>query len=375
MGGLLIVFGTRPEVIKLWPVVEALRLIEAPFRTCSTGQHQELLDQAIAATGMTPDIKLQLKGRGQSLNHLMAAMLPALSDVIESERPDRVIVQGDTTSALTAAIAAHHLGISVAHVEAGLRTGDTRRPWPEEFNRRAISAVADIHFAPTERAARALSAEGHPPERIIITGNTSIDALVAMRNRIARDESLIETAQPVLARAAGRRLLLVTCHRRENLETGVDELAAGLRALASRSDVYIVCSLHPNPAVGPSLTRALAGLSNIELLPPLRYPCFVALLMASYCVLTDSGGVQEEAAALGKPILVLRDRTERVEGIDADSARLIGIRAQRVVSETCRLLDCSDTLSRMSRPLNLYGDGRAAGRIAAHLVGAPSPYR
>ena len=365
----MVVLGTRPEALKLAPVVECLDQRGARPFVCSTGQHGTLLDQALRTTGLKPDRDLGLMRTNQDLNALTAALISALSVLFKTEQPGRVIVQGDTTTAMSAALAAHQLKLPVSHVEAGLRTSDVGQPWPEEFNRRAIALVADQHFAPTAKAAAALISEGVPPQTVHVTGNTSIDALLAARLQITSNPLACEPVASVLSAARGRRLLLVTCHRRENHGAGLTEIAAAIRALSARDDVYIAVTVHPNPQVQKQIGAALGDLSNISLLPPLDYACFVRLLSASYIVLTDSGGVQEEAPTLGKPVLVLRNVTERIEGIEAGTAKLVGTRAQRIVAETCLLLDNPEVHSRMARAISPYGDGRAAERIATILTG------
>jgi UDP-N-acetylglucosamine 2-epimerase (non-hydrolysing) len=369
MAGIMVVLGTRPEALKLVPVIEALRRRDARLRICVTGQHRDLLDQVLGPAGIRPDIDLDLMRPGHDLNRLTASMLSGLSNVLAAEQPDRVIVQGDTSSAMTGALAAHHLKIPVSHVEAGLRSGDTGHPWPEEFNRKAISVIADQHFAPTTRAAEALLSEGVPADTVHITGNTAVDALFAMRLQIAADPLICGPVIPVLSAAQGRKLILVTCHRRENHGAGLAEVAAGVRALSARDDLFFALALHPNPEVTGPMSKALAGLDHVSLLPPLDYASFVRLLSAAHIVLTDSGGVQEEAPALGKPVLILRETTERPEGIEAGTARLVGAKAQRIVAEACRLLDNADAYARMARAHSPYGDGRAAERIAAILTG------
>lgn len=370
MGGLLVVLGTRPEALKLVPVIDALHARGTVPRVCHTGQHRELADQVLTSAGLKADIDLDLMRAGQSLTQLTASLLTGISDMLAAERPDRVIVQGDTNSAFAAALAAHHLRIPVSHVEAGLRSGDPSQPWPEEFNRRAITATTDQHFAPTARAAQALRSEGVRPDEIYVTGNTAIDALFAMRLKITTDPLACLSVLPVLAQANGRRLILVTCHRRESHGAGIAEVVAAIRALSGRSDVFIVIALHANPQASEPLQYGLSGLGNVALLPALDYASFVRLLSAAHLVLTDSGGVQEEAPALGKPVLVLRDTTERPEGVEAGTARLVGTRAQRIIAETCRLLDRPEAHARMARAHNPYGDGRAAERIADILTGA-----
>ena len=368
MADIMVVFGTRPEAIKLLPVIEALRIRGVPTRLCVTAQHRELLDQALGK-GIRPDIDLDLMRPGQSVGRLTGRMIAALDRVFAAEAPERVIVQGDTATAVAAAQAAYYRGIPVAHVEAGLRTGNPLAPHPEEGNRRMIAAIADLHFAPTAAAAQALRKEGIPAAGIFLTGNTVVDALLAMRARLASEPALAGPALPVLEHCGARRLLLVTCHRRESFGAA-REIAAALRALAARPDVLIALPLHPNPAIRGPLQRELAGVPNVMLLDPLGFAPFVALLSAAHIVLTDSGGVQEEAPVLGVPVLVLRDRTERPEGVAAGTARLIGTRAQRIVAEACRLLDNPAAHARMARAHSPYGDGRAAERIADIIAAA-----
>jgi UDP-N-acetylglucosamine 2-epimerase (non-hydrolysing) len=368
MAGIMVVFGTRPEAIKLLPVIDALRSRGVPMRICVTAQHRELLDQALGED-IRPDVDLDLMRPGQSVGRLTGRMIAALDRVFAAEAPERVIVQGDTATAVAAAQAAYYRGIPVAHVEAGLRTGNPLAPHPEEGNRRMIAAIADLHFAPTAAAAQALRKEGIPATGIFLTGNTVVDALLAMRARLASEPALAGPALPVLEHCGGRRLLLVTCHRRESFGAA-REIAAALRALAGRPDVLIALPLHPNPAIRGPLQRELTGAPNIMLLDPLGFAPFVALLSAAHIVLTDSGGVQEEAPVLGVPVLVLRDRTERPEGVAAGTARLVGTRAQRIVAEACRLLDNPAAHARMARAHSPYGDGQAAERIADIIAAA-----
>ncbi|MCK9540595.1 MAG: UDP-N-acetylglucosamine 2-epimerase (non-hydrolyzing) [Novosphingobium sp.] len=364
-GPALIVMGTRPEAIKLFPVIRALQADPAfSVLTCVTGQHRELLDQVLGIAGVTPHFDLDVMAPGQDLGQLTAALLVRLGQVMDDVRPARVIVQGDTASALCAAMAAFHRRIPVAHVEAGLRSGDIAHPFPEEANRRMIATLADLHFAPTESAAQALLAEGVDANRVHMTGNTVIDALQWMADHIAADAALGAGIAELEARFAGQRLIAVTCHRRENHGQGVEAIADALARLAARGDVGIALPLHPNPAVRDVLLARLDGYPHIALLEPLDYPHFVRLLWASHLVLTDSGGIQEEAPALGKPVLVLRETTERPEGVAAGTARLVGTDADRIVAETERLLDDADAYAAMSRAHNPYGDGQAAQRIA-----------
>lgn len=364
---LLVVLGTRPEAIKLFPVIRSLR--EQPTLetlVCVTGQHRALLDQVLDLADIQPDIDLDLMTPGQSLDALTGRLLTGIGAVLDTERPDRVIVQGDTASAKCAALSAYYRRIPVVHVEAGLRSGNLHHPWPEEGNRRIIATLADLHFAPTENAAAALRSEGIHASRIHMTGNSGIDALLHVRD-LLRDKTLRAPAMEVLAeRFAGRRIVAVTCHRRENLGA-LASIADALRTLAARDDVAIVMPLHPNPEVGTVFRAALEGLPNVALTDPLDYPDFVALLDACYVVLTDSGGVQEEAPALGKPVLVMRETTERPEGIAAGTARLVGTDAACIAGAVTRLLDVPAVHAAMARAHSPYGDGQASGRIAAVL--------
>ena len=361
---LLVIFGTRPEAIKLFPVVAALRADPrfAPV-VCVSGQHRQMLDQVLHIARLVPDHDLDLMREGQSLDELTAALLTGLGRVMDHERPARVIVQGDTATAMAGALAAYYRQIPVDHVEAGLRSGDNHYPWPEEVNRKIIAAIASLHFAPTEANRAALLAENVPAPRVHVTGNTVIDALHWVRQRIAAEPGLAAGLDGLAARFAGKRILAVTCHRRENLDGGIEGIAQALRALALRQDVAVIVPLHLNPQVRGVMRRALGGLANVALIEPLDHPHFVRLLSMSDLILTDSGGVQEEAPALGKPVLVLRETTERPEGIAAGTARLVGTDSARIVSEAAQLLDDPAAHASMARAHNPYGDGQAARRI------------
>jgi UDP-N-acetylglucosamine 2-epimerase (non-hydrolysing) len=361
---LLVIFGTRPEAIKLFPVVAALRADPrfVPV-VCVSGQHRQMLDQVLHIARLVPDHDLDLMREGQSLDELTAALLTGLGRIMDLERPARVIVQGDTATAMAGALAAYYRQIPVDHVEAGLRSGDNRHPWPEEVNRKMIAAIASLHFAPTEANRAALLAENVPAARVLVTGNTVIDALHWVRQRIAAEPGLAAGLDDLAARFAGKRIIAVTCHRRENLDGGLERIAEALRTLSLRQDVAVIVPLHLNPQVRSVMRRALDGLANVALIKPLDYPHFVRLLSLSDLILTDSGGVQEEAPALGKPVLVLRETTERPEGIAAGTARLVGTDSARIVSEVARLLDDPAAHAGMARAHNPYGDGQAARRI------------
>jgi UDP-N-acetylglucosamine 2-epimerase (non-hydrolysing) len=366
---ILVVFGTRPEAIKLFPVVQALR--DRPsleVRTCVTAQHRGLLDQVLAIAGLTPDIDLDLMEPGQSLDRLTARLLTGLGEVMDAQVPDRVVVQGDTATAMVGALAAYYRKVPVSHVEAGLRSGDIWQPWPEEVNRRIVAPIADQHFAPTETAAAALARENIAAETIHVTGNTVIDALHWTGDRIAADPSLASGLDDLAARFAGKRIILVTTHRRENFGDGMAQIAEAIGRIAARGDVAIIFPVHPNPNVVSVMDRVLGSRANVARIDPLDYPHFIRALGLAHLVLSDSGGVQEEAPALGKPVLVMRETTERPEGVAAGTARLVGSNADRIVSEVFTLLDDTAAYSAMARAHNPFGDGKASGRIAGVIA-------
>lgn len=347
------------------PVIEALRRRPAAFtvRVCATGQHREMLDQAQEIFGLQPDLDLNLMRPDQTLNGLAASALEAMDRVLGSSPPDWLLVQGDTTTAMTAALAAFHRGVRVGHVEAGLRTGDLQRPFPEEANRRVIDLLAEALFAPTERARAALLAEGCDERRIHVVGNTVVDALEKLMSGPAQEPERLE--------------VLITVHRRESFGEPLRGIFAALRRLAeSFPDVLWTYPVHRNPNVRGPAHEILGGLPNVELLDPLDYRELVARLARCRFVLTDSGGIQEEAPALGKPVLVLRDTTERPEGVEAGVALLAGTGPERIFSEASRLLTDREAYLAMARAVNPYGDGRASERIAAVLAGEPwEPFR
>jgi UDP-N-acetylglucosamine 2-epimerase (non-hydrolysing) len=367
----LVIFGTRPEAIKLFPVIAALR--DAPgirVRTCVTAQHRGLLDQVLSIAGLQPDIDLDLMEPGQSLDRLTARLLTGLGDVMDAERPARIIVQGDTATAMVGALTAYYRKIPVAHVEAGLRSGDIHHPWPEEVNRRIVAPIADLHFAPTQTAADALLRENIAPGSVHVTGNTVIDALHWTCARIAADPALAAGLDPLADRFAGRRIILVTTHRRENFGDGMANIARSIARIADRDDVALVFPVHPNPNVVSVMDQILGERPNIARIAPLDYPHFIRALDMAHLVLTDSGGVQEEAPALGKPVLVMRETTERPEGVEAGTARLVGTDPGRIVSEIFSLLDDNAAYSAMARAHNPFGDGHAAARIAGMVADA-----
>ena len=364
---LLSVLGTRPEAVKMAPVLAALRAERVEVGLCVTGQHRELLDEVLAFFGVVPDFDLDLMEPAQALNRLAARAVGAIDNVLEATRPDRLIVQGDTTTALAAALAAFHRNIPVAHVEAGLRTYAPRSPWPEEVNRRAIALIADVHFAPTAAARDNLCAE-RLNGQVFVTGNSGVDALRGVTARLDADPELRRSIDRALP-ADGRKLILVTAHRRESLGAPFRAICAALEAIARRGDAAIVYPLHPNPAVSGPARQALGHCANVHLLPPLDLASFVRLMQRSDLVLTDSGGVQEEAVALGRPVLVMRDVTERSEAVAAGAARLLGTRKDRIVRQIEQILN--GRRARFAPAPALYGDGQAAARIVDGLLGRP----
>lgn len=366
---ILVVFGTRPEAIKLFPLVSRLRA-DPRFEpvVCVSAQHRGMLDQVLDIAGIVPDHDLDLMRPDQTLDSLTAALLTGLGGVMDAVRPDRVMVQGDTATAMAGALAAYYRKIPVDHVEAGLRSGNIHHPWPEEVNRKIIGTMASLHFAPTSTAAAALEREQVDPARIHVTGNTVIDALHWVTDRIAADPALAAGLADLEARFAGRRLVGITTHRRENFGGGLEGIARAVRRIARRPDVALIFPVHPNPAVRAVMDNALAGLDNVALVEPLDYPHFARLLAICDIMLTDSGGVQEEAPALGKPVLVLRETTERPEGVAAGTARLVGTDEDRIVTEIFTLLDDKAAYEAMARAHNPFGDGRSAARIV-ELIG------
>jgi UDP-N-acetylglucosamine 2-epimerase (non-hydrolysing) len=363
---ILAVYGTRPEAIKMAPVIAALRRRPAAFDVtlCTTGQHREMLDQVQDLFGLRSDVDLGLMRHDQTLNGLSAAALASMDEVLLSRRPDWLLVQGDTTTAMTASLAAFHRGVRVGHVEAGLRTADLRQPFPEEANRRIIDLLADALFAPTARARAALLAEGCSEDRIYVVGNTVIDALETLTGGGA-------------AEVPERPEVLITVHRRESFGAPLQSIFAAVRRLAeSFPEVRFTYPVHRNPNVRQPAYEMLKDLPNLELLDPLDYRELVARLARCRFVLTDSGGIQEEAPTFGKPVLVLRETTERPEGIEAGVARLVGTDRERIFAAAAELLTSEKAYAAMARAVNPYGDGHAGERIAAVLSGEPwTPFR
>ncbi|KZX93526.1 UDP-N-acetyl glucosamine 2-epimerase [Erythrobacter sp. HI0019] len=366
---ILTVFGTRPEAIKLFPLVHRLARDDRFIgRVCISAQHREMLDQVLDIAGIVPDHDLDLMTPGQTLDALTARALVEIGKVLDLEQPDWVVVQGDTTTVMAGAIAAYYRKIPVCHVEAGLRSGDIHHPWPEEVNRRVVGSFAALHCAPTTTARDALLRENVDPATVHVTGNTVIDALQWVTARVGDSPALADGLRALEERFAGRRIIGVTSHRRENFGEGMQAIAKAVKSIASRQDVAVIFPVHLNPQVRAVMKAELAGLNNVALLEPLDYPQFARLLDISHLMLTDSGGVQEEAPALGKPVLVMRETTERPEGIAAGTARLVGTDADRIVRETNRLLDDPAAYAAMAKAHNPFGDGHAAERIADLLA-------
>ncbi len=370
---LLFVFGTRPETIKLAPVVRELASRPGfDCRICATGQHRAILAPLLELFELRPDWTLDVMRAGQDLADLTGAVLSGVSRTLDAWRPDRVIVQGDTTTTFAGALAAFYHQIPVAHVEAGLRTGDIHAPWPEELNRLLVGRIADLHFAPTPRAREALLRDGVAADRIWVTGNTGIDALMWVSDRLERRADLrMRADEAVLGEhfaggLADKRLILLTGHRRESFDGGLAQIARAIGRIALRPDVAVVFPVHPNPNVRRAF-EPLIGCKNIRLLEPVDYPELIYLLKRCHFVVTDSGGIQEEAPSFGKPVLVTRQATERPEAMELGLAQLVGTDELRLYNAMCKLLDDSKAYQRMCRIASPYGDGKASVRIANQL--------
>lgn len=369
----MITFGTRPEAIKMAPVVKALQeRSDVTAVVAVTAQHREMLDQVLELFAITPDEDLNVMRPGQTLPGLTARIVEGMSDVIARHQPDVVLVHGDTTTTLATALAAFYNRVKVGHVEAGLRTGNLYSPWPEEANRRLTAPLATWHFAPTETSRANLLAEGTAASAIHVTGNTVIDALLQVDERL-RTDSTLQNAMASLFPwlSPSRRLILVTGHRRENFGDGFERICMALAKIAQRDDVQIVYPVHLNPNVREPVHRHLAGLDNVHLIEPQEYLPFVYLMQKSHIILTDSGGVQEEAPSLGKPVLVMRDTTERPEAVEAGTVRLVGTDANAIVEHLSMLLDDEQLYLRMSEAHNPYGDGNASLRIVEAITAGP----
>ncbi len=365
----LTVYGTRPEAIKLAPVALALKAdADIESAVCVTGQHRQMLDQVNNLFEIVPEYDLNLMKPGQSLTHITTAALTGIGKILDSYKPDWVIVQGDTSTAFAGALAGFYRKIKVAHVEAGLRTGNILSPWPEEGNRKLIGQITTVHFAPTETSANNLRREGVPEKDIVVTGNTVIDALKWVAGKLdtvpafrADYDTRFSYLNP------DKRLILVTGHRRENFDGGLANVCKALRRLAERGDVELLYPVHLNPNVQATAKEVLGNHSAVHLIEPQDYLPFVYLMQRSALIITDSGGIQEEAPGLGKPVLVTRDTTERPEAVEAGTARLIGTSKQALVDHATELLDTPASYAKMAQTKNPFGDGNAAQRIVAHL--------
>jgi len=362
---ILLCFGTRPEAIKMAPLFHELKRNNLGVKICVTAQHREMLDQVLAFFEIKPDFDLNLMKPNQTLNGLSAGILLNIDKVLEKERPDLVLVHGDTTTSAMVSLAAFHLGIRVGHVEAGLRTYNKQNPFPEEINRQITARIADFHFAPTKKAVQNLLDEKIPEGRIVETGNTVIDALLWTVDKIKNDayrHPEIERLKTLIP--LNKKMILITGHRREAFGEGLDSLCAALQVIAKRSDVAIVFPVHLNPQVKQAVYRTLAEVPNIYLLPPAPYPVFIWLMQQAFMIVTDSGGIQEEAPTLGKPVLVTRKVSERPEGIEAGFSTLIGNNPHDIIEHVNRLIEGFEGFKDLRNP---YGDGTASYKIAGFI--------
>ena len=366
---ILSVIGTRPEAIKMAMVARDLSSESGiEHSICVTGQHRDMLESVLNVFELQSDYDLSVMKPNQSLSHITTSILDGIEWVISETRPDRVLVQGDTTTTLAAALASFYCKTPVGHVEAGLRSGDVSMPWPEEMNRRLTDFLCDRHYVPTNRARANLIGEGIAESGITVTGNTVIDALTFIVERIGTEPEFKEEVRAALPDwDTGRRLILVTGHRRESFGRGVLEVCDALARIAGREDVEIIYPVHPNPNIREPVYAALGSHRQIKLIPPLDYAPFVYLMAEAHLIITDSGGVQEEAPSLGKPVLVTREVTERAEAVEAGTVKLVGTNADRIVCETTRLLDDADAYAAMAQIHNPYGDGQASKRIIMGL--------
>jgi UDP-N-acetylglucosamine 2-epimerase (non-hydrolysing) len=367
----LCVFGTRPEAIKMAPLVKHLqRHAEFQAEVCVTGQHRQMLDQVLRLFDIKPQFDLDLMKSGQDLSDITAGVLQGLKGVLEQSKPDVVLVHGDTSTTFAASLAAFYQRIPVGHVEAGLRTGNLYSPWPEEANRKLTGVLTRWHFAPTEASRENLLAEGVAPDKVHVTGNTVIDALLQVRDRIKNDAALQKSfAKTFRFIDPAKRLVLVTGHRRENFGEGFERICQALARIATtHADVQVVYPVHLNPQVQEPVKRLLGGIGNVHLIAPLDYLPFVYLMDRSTLILTDSGGIQEEAPSLGKPVLVMRDTTERPEAVAAGTVKLVGTDVARIIAQTQALLTDREVYKDMAHAHNPYGDGNACQRIAKALL-------
>jgi len=366
---ILTVFGTRPEAIKMAPLVRALNEDSAINSSlCVTGQHREMLDQVLDVFKLKPDCDLAIMKKGQDLTDVTTAILTGMKAIFEQHKPDLVLVHGDTATTFAASLAAYYQQIPVGHVEAGLRTGNIYSPWPEEMNRKLTGAIAAQHYAPTDFAKSNLLKEGVDEQHICVTGNTVIDSLLLVVDELEKNEKLITPLkQQFNFIEQNKKLILVTGHRRENFGQGFENICYALKALSDRGDCDIVYPVHLNPNVQEPVKRILGNAENIHLIAPLDYMPFVYLMSQSYFIITDSGGIQEEAPSLGKPVLVMRDTTERPEAVDAGTVKLVATDTKKIVTEANKLLDDSAYYEQISQKNNPYGDGHACSRIITKI--------
>ncbi len=372
----LIVFGTRPEAIKMAPVVKALlasSLIET--KVLVTAQHRTMLDQALSLFNIIPNYDLNLMRKDQDLFEITNGVLFGVRTVLENYKPDIVLVHGDTTTAMVTSLAAFYLQIPVGHVEAGLRTGNLQSPWPEEMNRRFVGMTANLHFAPTQTAKKNLLQEGVAPQTIFVTGNTVVDALLIISSRLVEDKTLTANFDKLYYVDPKKKLILVTGHRRESFGAGFERICKAIADLSERDDIQIIYPVHLNPNVQKPVNKILSGRRNVFLVEPLEYLPFVHLMRRSYLILTDSGGIQEEAPSLGKPVLVMRDTTERPEAIAAGSVKLVGTDAKAIVASVKSLLDDPEEYQTMANTISPYGDGVAASRILDIILDYATDYK
>ncbi|MCP4182028.1 MAG: UDP-N-acetylglucosamine 2-epimerase (non-hydrolyzing) [Hyphomicrobiales bacterium] len=373
MKKILCIFGTRPEAIKMAPVVRELARHPGAFvsRVCVTAQHREMLDQVLDLFAIVPDYDLDIMKAGQTLTDVTCKVMQELAPVLEDCRPDLVLVHGDTTTTMAACLAAYYLKIDVGHVEAGLRTHNIYSPWPEEINRRMAGVIARYHFAPTKRSRQNLLNEGVDERAILVTGNTVIDALLDVVGRLRTDTVLKrQMAEKFSFLDKEKRLILVTGHRRENFGAGFEDICRALKSLVeTHDDVEICYPVHLNPNIQEPIKQFLGNVSGVHLIEPQDYAPFIYLMEGSFLILTDSGGVQEEAPSLGKPVLVMRDTTERPEAVDVGTVKLVGTNYDAIVENASRLLEDNDAYKAMALAVNPYGDGKAAVQIVEALKG------
>lgn len=368
MKKILLVFGTRPEAIKMAPVYNSLKEIEnLEVRVAVTAQHREMLDQVLTLFEITPDYDLDIMEPGQGLSEITSSVLHGLKPILAAFKPDLVLVHGDTTTTLSASLAAYYQQISVGHVEAGLRTRNIYSPWPEEINRKVTGTIATLHFAPTNNSAQNLKNEAVDPSSIIITGNTVIDSLFDVVAKLKMNQDITSEFNAKFGIDPKKRMILVTGHRRESFGSGFLNICKALESIAERKDVQIIYPVHLNPNVKGPVEKKLGHLERVKLVPPQDYLPFVYLISRAHVILTDSGGVQEEAPSLGKPVLVMRETTERPEAIDAGTVKLVGTDTARIVQEVEELLDNEEAYNAMARSHNPYGDGKASQRIAQSI--------